>query len=431
MTKRYLDCTEAELKEFLAIETAQLEKFKAMELSLDMSRGKPCKDQLNLSMSLLDAVTSRDNIIAEDGTDCRNYGGPIGIAETRRLFADMLGCDVKKIILGGTSSLNMMFDFISQAMSSGLGSTPWAQQGEIKFLCPSPGYDRHFAICEHFGIKMIPIAMQSDGPDMDEVERLVKDPTVKGMWCVPKFSNPQGITYSDEIVRRIANLKPAAEDFRVMWDNAYVIHLINDDDHLIDILEECKLAGNAALVVEFASTSKITFPGGGIACVAANRSNRELIKKRMNVQTICNDKINQLRHSRMFPDITALKCHMQRHAEIMMPKFKMVTDMLNDRLDGLDILAFNEPNGGYFISVDTLPGCAKRVVALCAETGVVLTGAGATYPYGNDPLDSNIRIAPSFPPVDELRQAMKIFTTAVKIATIEMLLNEGVCSKNA
>ena len=273
---------------------------------------------------------------------------------------------------------------------------------------------------------MIPVAMDTDGPDIEEVERLVKDPSVKGMWCVPKYSNPQGITYSDDMVRRIAALKPAAKDFRIMWDNAYSIHLVSADDHLIDVLAECKKAGNPSLVVEFASTSKVTFPGGGIACVAANKGNLDLIKKRMSVQTICNDKVNQLRHARMFPDFKSLESHMRHHAEILEPKFRMVLDMLNDRLGGLDILAWNHPNGGYFISVDTLPGCAKRVVELCKEAGVVLTGAGATYPYGNDPLDSNIRIAPSFPPVDELRQAMKIFTTAVKIATCEMLIEQGV-----
>lgn len=267
--------------------------------------------------------------------------------------------------------------------------------------------------------------MESTGPDIEEVERLVKDPSVKGMWCVPKYSNPQGITYSDEIVRRIAALKPAAKDFRVMWDNAYSIHIVSANDPLINILDECKKAGNPSLVVEFASTSKITFPGGGIACLAANKENLELIRKRMSVQTICFDKINQLRHAKMFPTFAALESHMQRHAEILIPKFNMVLDMLRDRLGGLDILAWNHPNGGYFISVDTLPGCAKRVVELCSQAGVVLTAAGATYPYGNDPLDSNIRIAPSFPPVDELRQAMLLFTTAVKMATIEMLLEEN------
>ncbi len=426
MEKRYLDCTEQELKSALATATSEYEKFKALELSLDMSRGKPCKDQLSLSMGLLDRVKSNDSAISEGNIDCRNYGGPDGIPEAKRLFAQILGCEEENVIIGGSSSLNMMFDFIAQAMISGLGGEPWCKQGEIKFLCPSPGYDRHFAICEHFGIKMIPVAMDTDGPDIEEIERLVKDPSVKGMWCVPKYSNPQGITYSDSMVRRIANLKPAAEDFRIMWDNAYSIHLVSADDHLIDVLKECKMAGNPSLVVEFASTSKVTFPGGGIACVAANKFNRDLIRKRMSVQTICNDKVNQLRHARMFPDFKSLESHMRRHAEILEPKFRMVLDMLEDRLDGLDILAWNHPNGGYFISVDTLPGCAKRVVELCKEAGVVLTGAGATYPYGNDPLDSNIRIAPSFPPVDELRQAMKIFTTSVKIATIEMLLEQGV-----
>jgi DNA-binding transcriptional MocR family regulator len=425
MVKRYLDRTEDELRAEYAAVQEEYESFKSLELNLDMSRGKPCKSQLNLSMALLDEVTSSDPAVSENGLDCRNYGGPDGIPEARRLFASILGCREEQVIIGGTSSLNMMFDFISQAMTTGLNGEPWSKQGEIKFLCPSPGYDRHFAICEHFGIKMIPIAMESTGPDIEEVERLVKDPSVKGMWCVPKYSNPQGITYSDEIVRRIAALKPAAKDFRVMWDNAYSIHIVSANDPLINILDECKKAGNPSLVVEFASTSKITFPGGGIACLAANKENLELIRKRMSVQTICFDKINQLRHAKMFPTFAALESHMQRHAEILIPKFNMVLDMLRDRLGGLDILAWNHPNGGYFISVDTLPGCAKRVVELCSQAGVVLTAAGATYPYGNDPLDSNIRIAPSFPPVDELRQAMLLFTTAVKMATIEMLLEEN------
>ena len=419
--KRYLDMNEAELREQYAAAKAEYDSFKNLELNLDMSRGKPCVSQLNLSMSLLDQVTSHDKVVSDSGLDCRNYGGPDGIPEAKHLFAAVLGCRDDQIIIGGPSSLNMMFDFIAQAMTTGLNDKPWSQQGEIKFLCPSPGYDRHFAICEHFGIKMIPIAMDTTGPDIEEIERLVKDPSVKGMWCVPKYSNPQGITYSDEMVRRIAALKPAAKDFRIMWDNAYSIHVVSANDTLMNVLDECKKAGNPDLVVEFASTAKITFPGGGIACVAAYKGNLALIRKRMSVQTICNDKVNQLRHAKMFPNFAALESHMLRHAEILIPKFNMVLDMLNDRLGGLDILAWNHPNGGYFISVDTLPGCAKRVVELCREAGVVLTEAGATYPYGNDPLDSNIRIAPSFPPVDELRQAMLLFTVAVKMATAEML----------
>ena len=423
--KRYLDCTAAELDAEYASVREAYDKYKSLELSLDMSRGKPSKDQLNLSMELLNTVNAKSNPLSEDGLDCRNYGGPDGIPEIRRLFASILGCLPEQVIIGGTSSLNMMFDVISQAMISGLGGEPWSKQGEIRFLCPSPGYDRHFAICEHFGIRMIPVAMLSDGPAMDEVERLVQDPKVKGMWCVPKYSNPQGITYSDAVVRRLAALKPAADDFRVMWDNAYSIHLVRENDTLINILDECKKAGNPSLVLEFASTSKITFPGGGVAAVAANSTNRQLLRSRMKVQTICNDKINQLRHARMFPDFASLEAHMLKHAEILVPKFRMVHNILEDNLKGLDILNWSTPNGGYFISVDTLPGCAKRVVELCKEAGVTLTNAGATYPYGNDPLDSNIRIAPSFPPVDELRQAMILFCMAVKLATIEMIRRDG------
>ncbi len=427
MAKRYLDMTAAEAEAEYASVKAKYNEYKALGLKLDMSRGKPGNDQLDLGMKLLDIVNSQSDPASESGLDCRNYGGPDGIDEARRLFGEILGCDAKQVILGGTSSLSMMFDFISQAMISGMGGEPWCKQGEIKFLCPSPGYDRHFTICEHFGIKMIPVAMLNDGPDMEEVERLVKDPSVKGMWCVPKYSNPQGITYSDDVVRRIAALKPAADDFRIMWDNAYAVHVISKDDRLLNILDECDKAGNPDLVVEFASTAKVTFAGGGIACVAANQGNLERIRKRMAVQSICYDKVNQLRHARMFPDLATLKSHMQKHAEILGPKFDMVTDMLETELEGLDILNWCTPNGGYFISVDTLPNCAKRVVELCKEAGVVLTNAGATYPYGKDPLDSNIRIAPSFPPVEELRQAMTLFCMAVKLATLEMIKAEGLC----
>ena len=427
MLKRYLDRTAAELDAEYASLKEAYDRYKAMGLNLDMSRGKPSNDQLELSMELLDTLKADSSLISENGLDCRNYGGPDGIPEVRRLFADILSCKAEQVIIGGTSSLNMMFDFFAQAMTTGIGDEPWGKQDDLVFLCPSPGYDRHFAISEHFGIRMIPIAMLNDGPDMEEVERLVRDPKVKGMWCVPKYSNPQGITYSDETVRRIAALKPAAKDFRVLWDNAYAIHTITKDVPLLSILDECEKAGNPDLVITFASTSKVTFPGGGVAAMAASEGNLALIRSRMAIQTICNDKVNQLRHARMFPDFAALKAHMQKHAALLEPKFKAVIRILEENLDGLDILNWSEVDGGYFISVDTLPNCAKRVAQLCKEAGVTLTGAGATYPYGKDPLDSNIRLAPSFPPVNELEQAMTLFCMAVKLATIEMIRSEGLC----
>ena len=427
MLKRYLDRTAAELDAEYASLKEAYDRYKAMGLNLDMSRGKPSNDQLELSMELLDTLKADSSLISENGLDCRNYGGPDGIPEVRRLFADILSCKAEQVIIGGTSSLNMMFDFFAQAMTTGIGDEPWGKQDDLVFLCPSPGYDRHFAISEHFGIRMIPIAMLNDGPDMEEVERLVRDPKVKGMWCVPKYSNPQGITYSDETVRRIAALKPAAKDFRVLWDNAYAIHTITKDIPLLSILDECEKAGNPDLVITFASTSKVTFPGGGVAAMAASAGNLALVRSRMAIQTICNDKVNQLRHARMFPDFAALKAHMQKHAALLEPKFKAVIRILEENLDGLDILNWSEVDGGYFISVDTLPNCAKRVAQLCKEAGVTLTGAGATYPYGKDPLDSNIRLAPSFPPVNELEQAMTLFCMAVKLATIEMIRSEGLC----
>ena len=427
MLKRYLDRTAAELDAEYASLKEAYDRYKAMGLNLDMSRGKPSNDQLELSMELLDTLKADSSLISENGLDCRNYGGPDGIPEVRRLFADILSCKAEQVIIGGTSSLNMMFDFFAQAMTTGIGDEPWGKQDDLVFLCPSPGYDRHFAISEHFGIRMIPIAMLNDGPDMEEVERLVRDPKVKGMWCVPKYSNPQGITYSDQTVRRIAALKPAAKDFRVLWDNAYAIHTITKDVPLLSILDECEKSGNPDLVITFASTSKVTFPGGGVAAMAASAGNLALVRSRMAIQTICNDKVNQLRHARMFPNFAALKAHMQKHAALLEPKFKAVIRILEENLDGLDILNWSEVDGGYFISVDTLPNCAKRVAQLCKEAGVTLTGAGATYPYGKDPLDSNIRLAPSFPPVNELEQAMTLFCMAVKLATIEMIRSEGLC----
>lgn len=423
---RYLDMSKEQLSAELEKEKDKFAKLKAKGLKLDMSRGKPSAQQLDLCMELLDTVNGETGCKSEEGIDCRNYGTPDGIVEARRLFSEILDTSPENIVIGGNSSLNMMFDFISQCMTHGTGGCkPWAAQGEIKFICPAPGYDRHFAICEYFGIKMIPVAMMADGPDMDEVERLISDSSVKGMWCVPKYSNPQGITYSDAVVKRIAAMRPAAKDFRVMWDNAYSVHHVGMiDEKLLPILEECKNAGNPDMVVNFASTSKITFPGGGIAAVAANKGLLSEIKNRMKIQTICADKVNQLRHAKMFPNISVLEEHMKKHSAVLSPKFDMINDILTKEISDAGILGWTRPNGGYFISVDTLPGCAKRTVELCAEGGVVMTGAGATYPYGKDPLDSNIRIAPSFPPLEELRLAMELFVIAVKIASAEMLMNQ-------
>ncbi len=423
--KEYMQMTADELKAELAAVDNEYNAFAAKGLSLNMARGKPSPEQLDFSADLLTVVGKNDDVYSVHKVDCRNYGGLDGLDESKILFSDMLGVPSENVIVGGNSSLNLMFDFIAQGMLSGFDGEPWVKQGEVKFICVTPGYDRHFAICEHFGIKMIPVAMLSDGPDMDEVERLIKDPLVKGIWCVPKYSNPTGTTYSDEVVKRIAAMRPAAKDFRIMWDNAYAMHFLDadNDDKLLSILDECEKAGNPDLAVMFASTSKVTFPGGGIAAIAASKHNLDLIKSRMTIQTISGDKLNQLRHARIFTDIDTLREHMKKHAASLKPKFEVVISTLEKELDGLGILSWTEPKGGYFVSADTLPNCAKRVVGLCKDAGLELTGAGATYPYGNDPLDSNIRIAPSFPPVDELKTAMQLFTVAVKKATLEMLIN--------
>lgn len=424
--KEYLQMTADELKAELNAVDKEYNAFVAKGLSLNMARGKPAPEQLDLSSELLTIVGNKNDVYSENKVDCRNYGGLDGLDESKTLFSGMLGVPVENVIVGGNSSLNLMFDFVAQGMFSGFDGDAWIKQGEVKFICVTPGYDRHFAICEYFGIKMLPVAMLSDGPDMEEVERLVKDPNVKGMWCVPKYSNPTGTTYSDEIVKRIAALKPAAKDFRIMWDNAYAMHFLDadNDDKVLSILAECEKAGNPDLAVMFASTSKITFSGGGIAAIAASKHNLDLIKSRMTIQTISGDKLNQLRHARMFPDLETLREHMKKHAASLKPKFEVVVKTLQNELGELGILNWTEPKGGYFVSADTLPGCAKRVVGLCKEAGLELTGAGATYPYGDDPLDSNIRIAPSFPPVDELKTAMQLFTVAVKKATLEMLIDQ-------
>lgn len=422
--KKYREMTCDELKAEYSAVKKHYEEIKALNMKLDMSRGKPGADQLELSTELLDLVSSNTDLHSADGTDCRNYGGLDGLAELKTLFAEILEVPSTNVIVGGNASLNMMFDMMSQCMTHGLGNEPWMKQGEVKFLCPVPGYDRHFGICEYFGIKMINVPLRDDGPDMDLVEELIKDPKVKGMWCVPKYSNPDGIVYSNECIKRLAAMKPAADDFRVFWDNAYVIHpIFGETDKQISFYDECVKAGNPNRAIMFASTSKITFPGAGVAAMAAGDDDIVRIKKRMSYQTIGPDKLNHLRHARMLPDLDAVRDHMKLHAEKLRPKFEAVLDVLNRDLESLEIARWKKPNGGYFISLYTEKGCALRTAALCKEAGLVLTGAGATYPYGKDPDDSNIRIAPSFPTPAELTKATELLCTAVKLATLEKMLN--------
>ena len=423
---QYNDMSKEELlalKESLNKEYAEA---KAKGLALDMSRGKPSAKQLDVSLGLLDTINSSSDLKALDGTDCRNYGVLDGIPEAKKLMADMMGTTPEHVIIYGNASLNIMYDQISRAYTHGiLGNTPWCKLDKVKFLCPVPGYDRHFAITERFGIEMINIPMSESGPDMGMVEEYVsKDASVKGIWCVPKYSNPQGYTYSEETVKRMAALKPAAEDFRIFWDNAYVIHDLYDDnkDEIADIISECEKAGNPDMVFEFASTSKVSFPGSGIAALASSANNIADIKKQLTIQTIGHDKLNQLRHVRFFKDINGLKEHMRKHAEFMRPKFEAVESVLEEELGGLGIGSWTEPKGGYFISFEAMDGCAKAIVAKCKEAGVKLTGAGATFPYGKDPKDSNIRIAPSFPTPEEMKQAADLFVLCVKLVSVEKLL---------
>ncbi len=399
-------------------------EYKARGLSLNMARGKPGSEQVSLSNDMLDIVTSKSDFKTEDNPDVRNYGGLDGIIEAKKLFAEILDVSPENIFVGGNSSLNMMFDTIGCLMENGAGGEPWNKQGKIKFLCPVPGYDRHFGVTEYYGIEMVNIPMNENGPDMDMVEELVQnDPTVKGIWCIPKYSNPQGITYSDETVRRFASLRPAAKDFRIMWDNAYVIHDISDTpDKLLNIFDELKKNGNEDMVFEFASTSKITFPGAGIAAVAASKNNLALLNKRYTFQTIGYDKINMLRHTLYFKNLNGILNHMKKHKNILKPKFDLVLDMLEGELKEYGIISWIKPNGGYFVSVDVFEGTAARVVQLCKEAGVILTGAGATYPYGKDPKDSNIRIAPTYPPIDELKTAMEVFCISARLAAVEKLI---------
>ena len=405
------------------------EEFKARNLKLDMSRGKPSREQLNISMALMDVLNSSTDLKDEDGIDCRNYGVLDGIPECKRLMSEMMEIPPENLIIYGNSSLNIMYDVISHAYTHGvMGNTPWCKlDKQVKFICVVPGYDRHFGITEHFGFENICVPMLDDGPDMDMVEKLVsEDEMVKGIWCVPKYSNPTGNSYSDEVVRRFANLKPAAKDFRIFWDNAYCIHHLYDDeqDIILELVTECAKAGNPDMVYKFASTSKVTFPGSGIAVLGSSKANLDDIKASLKYQTIGHDKVNQLRHVRYYKDAAGYREYMKKHAAIIAPRFSIVTGTLEHELGGEGVARWTTPNGGYFVSLYVMKNCAKRVVKLLADIGVKVTSAGATYPYGIDPDDSNIRIAPTYPPEDELRQAMSVLCLCVKIAVCEKILAE-------
>ncbi|AUX46040.1 aminotransferase [Sorangium cellulosum] len=403
---------------------ARYDAFEARGLKLDMTRGKPSSEQLDLANGMLPLPGAGD-LIASDGSDTRNYGGLDGLPEMKAIFAEMLEVPAAQVIIGGTSSLTMMHDAVVRALLHGVpdGNGPWVKQPKVKFLCPSPGYDRHFAICEHHGIEMVTVDLNDDGPDMAQVERLVaEDVSIKGMWCVPKYSNPTGTTYSAEVVRRLAGMKAAAADFRLFWDNAYAVHDLHaQGDRLVDIVSACQAAGHTNRPVVFASTSKISFAGSGVAAMASSPANVADAKKHLTIQTIGPDKVNQLRHVRFFKDYAGLLSHMQRHAELLRPKFEAVTSAFERELGGKGIATWTSPRGGYFVSLDTLDGCAKEVVRLANKAGVKLTGAGATYPYGRDPRDRNIRIAPSMPPLDQIHVAMEVVAVCVQLASVRKL----------
>ncbi len=424
--KTYQELSREELLKLREQLEGAYEDAKGKGLKLDMSRGKPSAAQLDMSREFLDTLNSDSEMKSENGLDVRNYGAMDGIPEAKRLMGQIMGVPAENVIVCGNASLTVMYDTVSRSMTHGvLGSTPWCKLDRVKFLCPVPGYDRHFAVTQHFGIEMINIPMTPQGPDMDMVEKLVSgDESVKGIWCVPKYSNPQGYTYSEETVRRFANLKPAAEDFRIYWDNAYAVHHLYEDrqDTLPDILSLCAEAGNPDMVYEFCSTSKITYAGAGISAVAASKANLDDIKKTLTLQTIGFDKVNQLRHVRYLKDMEGVKAQMKRHADWMRPKFDAVLAVLDKELTGLGIGQWTRPNGGYFISFEAMEGCAKAIVAKCKEAGMVLTEAGATYPYGKDPKDSNIRIAPSFPTPQEMEQAAELFVLCVKLVSVEKVL---------
>ncbi|MBO5033151.1 MAG: aminotransferase class I/II-fold pyridoxal phosphate-dependent enzyme [Lachnospiraceae bacterium] len=424
--KAYKDLSREELQAVQAELQAQYDKLKEAGIKLDMSRGKPGTDQLDLSAPMLDVLNSKSAFKGADNVDLRNYGVLDGIKEAKELFAELMECPADHVMVFGNSSLTIMYDLISRAMVHGIGgNTPWCRQDKVKFLCPVPGYDRHFAITESFGIEMITIPMDENGPDMDMVEEYVNhDAAVKGIWNIPKYSNPTGIVYSDEVVRRFANLKPAAPDFRIYWDNAYAVHhlYIDNKAQILNIVEECEKAGNPDMYYELCSTSKITFPGAGVAALITSPANIAEIKKTVTIQTIGHDKLNQMRHVMFFKNAAGIHAHMEKHAAILKPKFEAVLDCLEQELGGLEIGSWIKPLGGYFIAFDTLEGCAKRVVGLCKEAGVVMTPAGSTYPYKNDPADTSIRIAPTLPTPEELKQACEVFVLCVKLASVEKYL---------
>ncbi|MDL2301815.1 aminotransferase class I/II-fold pyridoxal phosphate-dependent enzyme [Lachnospiraceae bacterium OttesenSCG-928-D06] len=424
--KAYSELSKEELLSLKSQLESAYEDAKGKGLKLDMSRGKPSPAQLELGMGMLDTLNSASDMIAEDNVDVRNYGGLDGIKEAKKLMADMIDVDWTQVIVCNNASLNIMYDMISRSMTHGvMGSTPWCKLEKVKFLCPAPGYDRHFAITQLFGIEMITIPMTQDGPDMDMVEELVSsDEAIKGIWCVPKYSNPQGYTYSHETVRRFAKLNAAAEDFRIYWDNAYAVHHLYEDkqDELLEILSECEKAGNPNLAFVFTSTSKVSFAGAGISALASSIANLDWVRKFMTIQTIGSDKINQLRHVRYFKDIHGINDHMKKHGALLREKFEAVEQILDKELSGLSVGTWTKPRGGYFISFDAIPGCAADIVKMCKEAGMVLTGAGATFPYGVDKNDSNIRIAPSFPSPEEMKEATALFVLCVKLVSIQHLL---------
>lgn len=422
----YASMTRESLENEYEKELARYKVCKAQNLSLNIARGKPSKQQLDIVSGILTEVTTVQDCFV-DGVDVRNYGELAGIRCAREYWADVLGCRMEQTFVGSVSSLNLMFDIISRAYTHGLKNSPkpWCKEETVKFLCPSPGYDRHFRITEFFGAELITVDMTMDGPNMDQVEEYIKDPAVKGIWCVPKYSNPDGIIYSDETVERFANLKPAAPDFAIMWDNAYCVHEFRGEyQEFPDLIAMCEEAGNPDMVYEFASTSKITFAGSGISVMASSKENIDYFTKLFSVQMISNDKLNQLRHVRFLKDKAHTLEIMQAHAQIMAPKFRVVSEALHRVILPRGFAYWNEPKGGYFVSLHTMPGTAKRALALCKDAGLEMTPAGATYPYGIDPKDANIRIAPSLPPVEELEKAMDVFCTCLKLAALEKLLGK-------